>query len=497
MIVNSEQYDGSQLFAGLAQYTGLATDQFNFIMSQLVALGLATLYRTVLHPSRTSTAVRHAFGLVFGMLIGYFCFGFQAIHLAGLPAVCYVVIITQNAHVMHGMVLIVALIYLSCLHLHRQVYDYGSYGLDISGPLMVITQKVTSLAFSLHDGLTKKEEEMTNNQKYHAVYKTPSAIEYFSYTLMFPSLMAGPVIFFNDYIDFIEGKNYSKVQGSSKSAPVIVHEPSPVKIICQKVSLALVCAIVFVKFLPIFPIRKVKEENFLINTSVSYKFWYLTVSTTLVRFKYYFAWTIADAICNNCGIGFSGYAENGSARWDKISNVDIFRFEFATSLKESIEAWNKGTNTWLRMLVYDRTKKYATILTYALSAIWHGFYPGYYLTFFSGAMFTFTSRVVRRHVRNHFTESRETKFLYDLITFAVTHFVLAYITFPFVLLEFWPSIALYNQMFWCLHIACIFGYIFVPKVIPPSPPKNNSSSRGIAFALKQAGPYSTSVAHND
>lgn len=48
---------------------------------------------------------------------------------------------------------IVALLYLSCIHFHRQYYDYGSYSLDITGPLMVITQKVTSIAFSIHDGL--------------------------------------------------------------------------------------------------------------------------------------------------------------------------------------------------------------------------------------------------------------------------------------------------------------------------------------------------------
>ncbi|KAJ8893811.1 hypothetical protein PR048_006412 [Dryococelus australis] len=67
------------------------------------------------------------------------------------------------------MVLAVALVYLSCIHIYRQIYDYGSYTLDITGPLMVITQKVTSLAFSLHDGLTRQDNELTDSQKYHAV----------------------------------------------------------------------------------------------------------------------------------------------------------------------------------------------------------------------------------------------------------------------------------------------------------------------------------------
>lgn len=48
--------------------------------------------------------------------------------------------------------MIAALFYMSCIHLHRQYNDYGSYTLDITGPLMIITQKVTSLAFSIHDG---------------------------------------------------------------------------------------------------------------------------------------------------------------------------------------------------------------------------------------------------------------------------------------------------------------------------------------------------------
>lgn len=72
---------------------------------------------------------------------------------------------------------------------------------------MVITQKVTSLAFSLHDGLTKKDEEMSESQKIYAVKKLPTALEYFSFTLHFTSLLAGPAIFYKDYTNFVEGRS--------------------------------------------------------------------------------------------------------------------------------------------------------------------------------------------------------------------------------------------------------------------------------------------------
>lgn len=47
------------------------------------------------------------------------------------------------------------------------------------------------------------------------------------------------------------------------------------------------------------------------------------------------------------------------------------------------------------MVVYERApKRFATVLTFALSAIWHGFYPGYYLTFATGALVTMAARKV-------------------------------------------------------------------------------------------------------
>jgi lysophospholipid acyltransferase 1/2 len=103
--------------------------------------------------------------------------------------------------------MVVALAYLSCIHLHRQYHDYGSYTIDITGPLMIITQKVVSLAFSLHDGFARKKNELSKSQQYHMIEKIPTPLEYFAYMLNFQSLLAGPLIFYRDYNEFIEGYN--------------------------------------------------------------------------------------------------------------------------------------------------------------------------------------------------------------------------------------------------------------------------------------------------
>lgn len=45
-----------------------------------------------------------------------------------------------------------AMSYLLVIHILRQIYTNGTDMLDVTGPLMVITQKVTNLAFNIHDG---------------------------------------------------------------------------------------------------------------------------------------------------------------------------------------------------------------------------------------------------------------------------------------------------------------------------------------------------------
>lgn len=64
-------------------------------------------------------------------------------------------------------------------------------------------------------------------------------------------------------------------------------------------------------------------------------------------------------------------------------------------MRNAINNWNIGTNRWLREIIYERVpKRHGTLLTFCLSALWHGFYPGYYVTFASGAVLVMAARIV-------------------------------------------------------------------------------------------------------
>lgn len=82
-----------------------------------------------------------------------------------------------------------------------------------AGPLMVITQRVTSLAYSLQDQILNREvnDNKTPDEDLCRIERMPSPLEYFAYTLAFQTLMCGPVVFYSDYIKFIEGARLNAV----------------------------------------------------------------------------------------------------------------------------------------------------------------------------------------------------------------------------------------------------------------------------------------------
>lgn len=106
------------------------------------------------------------------------------------------------------------------VHIHRLIYDYGNYTLDISGPLMINTQKLTALAFSFFDGYRYQQrakrrrpdddtefEALTDDQDKQKITEIPHPIEYLSYIFYFHGICVGPLCFYRDYIDYIDGRN--------------------------------------------------------------------------------------------------------------------------------------------------------------------------------------------------------------------------------------------------------------------------------------------------
>ena len=83
--------------------------------------------------------------------------------------------------------------------------------------------------------------------------------------------------------------------------------------------------------------------------------------------------------------------EKGSGHlyhWDSIYNVDIYKTETSLSPIHSFAEWNHSQHLFLKRHVQERVLEpgqkptlWSNCVTFLVSAMWHGFYPAYYLVF--------------------------------------------------------------------------------------------------------------------
>ncbi|XP_036118582.1 lysophospholipid acyltransferase 2 isoform X3 [Molossus molossus] len=457
---------GSTLLQPLSNAVQLPIDQVNFVACQLFALLAAVWFRTYLRSSKTSSFVRHVVATLLGLYLALFCFGWYALHFLVQTGISYGIMVIMGAENMHRYCFVFALGYLIVCQITRvYIFDYGQYSADFSGPMMIITQKITSLAYEIHDGMFRKDEELTPSQRDLAVRRMPSLLEYLSYNCNFMGILAGPLCSYKDYITFIEGRSYHVTQAGAdgKEEPHCERpEPSPNAAVSQKLLVCGLSLLVHLTVSNMLPVEHNIDARFRATASWPTKVIYLYVSLLAARPKYYFAWTLADAINNAAGFGFRGYDRNGEARWDLVSNLRIQQIEMSTSFKMFLDNWNIQTALWLKRVCYERATLSPTIQTFVLSAIWHGVYPGYYLTFLTGVLMTLAARTMRSNVRHYFIASPQLKWVYDVITWMVTQIAVSYTVVPFVLLSIKPSFTFYSSWYYCLHIIGILVLLLLP-----------------------------------
>nr|XP_023670460.1 lysophospholipid acyltransferase 1 [Paramormyrops kingsleyae] len=454
---------GCTWLQSVSEVVGFPLDQVNFLACQSLALLAAFWFRLYLSPQHVSPLVRHAVAALLGMSFIVFCFGWYSLHIFMLVFSCYCIMIKANADNIHRYSLMVAMGYLTICQISRAyIFSYGILSTDFSGPLMILTQKITMLAFQVHDGMCGNPGELTAEQKRLAVPSKPCLVEYLSYNLNFLSVLVGPCSSYKDYVEFIEGRHIRgrlSLANGKQSGQDSWPEPSPMRAVTHKLLVCLVCLFLFLTLTRALPIAHNIDPQFLSEASFMSRLTYAFFSVQAARPKFYFAWTLSDAINNAAGYGFKGVDKNGLESWDLISNLNILGIEMATSFKTFIDNWNIQTGVWLKCVCYDRAPRNRMALTFLLSAVWHGVYPGYYFTFLTGIPITQAARIVRRNFRHHFLSSAALKLGYDVLTWAATQLAISYTVMPFLLLATEPSMRFYSSMYFHFHIISILVVI--------------------------------------
>lgn len=447
----------STAFAYLADATGASVDELKLISSFLFSYPLAALLKRIPDSKPYQKNIFICTVSLF-YIVGLFDLwsGLRTIFISSAGA--YAIAHYIDGSLMPWIAFVFLMGHMSVSHIYRQ-FAADPSAVDITGAQMVLVMKLTAFCWNVHDGRLKPDL-LTDTQKEKAIYDMPDFLDYAGYVLFFPSLFAGPAFDYNDYRAWIETTMF-EVPGDVKAPPTKKKRKIPRSGIpaTWKAVGGLAWIFLFLQLGGMYNNETILDDQYM-QYSFPRRIWLLYALGFTSRLKYYGVWSLTEGACILSGMGFNGVdTQTGKLNWDRLNNVNPWGIETAQNSRGYLENWNKNTNNWLRNYVYLRVtpkgKKpgfRASLATFATSAFWHGFYPGYYLTFILGAFIQTVAKNIRRYVRPFVMtpdgkKGTSNKMYYDAVCWVVTQFTFCFVTAPFVILGFSDSIKAWARVY--------------------------------------------------
>jgi len=449
-----------------ASGSGLPLDQFKYILGLILQIPLGFAFKAL----PNSPTLKHLVSIFASIALSTFTLGkWSWVHSFISSTVTYLIIRVIPHGTAHKVAFVWVLGYLSAGHIYRQYTDYLGWTMDWTLPQMILTVKLTSFAYNIYDGKRKKEE-LTPEQDKRAVRTMPTILEFYGFVYFFCSFIAGPSFEYHQYSRFINMKD----RIPSSVLPTILNFGRAV-ILLPCVFLAM---------------NHLSMDYFFTEKYLAEPLWLRLLRTwihpSLCRLRYYFAWYLSECGFIACGMGYNGLSKSGSALWNAGTNARPITCELGMNMREITGEWNACISDWLKNYVYLRVvpegKKPQlshSIITYMVSAFWHGFYPGYYVFFVLCAFQTEFGKEARRRFRHHFVNAdgtdKPTKIIYDVLGWAFSISNISFGGGAFLVLSWDRAISFWSSVYFIPAIACVVGFFVisampVPKGVPSSTP---------------------------
>ncbi|KAH9927125.1 MBOAT-domain-containing protein [Epithele typhae] len=474
------------LFVPIADATGASVDQIKLISCLLFSYPLGSLYIRIpaSHPE-----LKHIFSIFisFFYLIPVLWLWGGALQLLASVVGTYYIVKKNQSKSMPWLVFALTMAHLTVTHIIRMSDDSVYDRVEISGPQMVLTMKLTTYAWNVFDG-RRPAEEQDKWQTAQRIVDYPSLLEFLGFTFYFPGFLVGPYLTYNEYQALVTGSLYKEAENHELQILDEAHHLSQrlvphgrKRVAYRKMFTGLLFLGLFVLFYPEFNYSYLVTDGFEARRTLS-RLLFLQVCGFFERTKYYAVWTLTEGAAIQTGLGFTGYSESGRTKWEGAANVNVWNIELAENLKVLLDSWNMKTNVWLRECVYKRVTPQgkkpgfrSSIATFATSAFWHGLAPGYYLSFIFFAFVQTCGRLARTYIRPlllpaTYVSARgappppqtHKKQMYDTLGMLITVTLTNYGTLPFMLLAIDDSMVAWNSVYWYGHFligaALLFFY---------------------------------------
>ncbi|WFD34976.1 hypothetical protein MCUN1_001822 [Malassezia cuniculi] len=355
-------------------------------------------------------------------------------------------------------VFVVQMSHMTYTHIHRQIADIPRTTLEISAMQMVLCMNLTTFAWDCYDG-GRPIEKLDAEQAAVRIEKLPSLIEFYGYCFFFPGVLVGPSNRYANYKAWSTGALYGYKMPNGRLAASLV-----------QLAIAVVSLIAVAVIAPSWQYDQLIDPKHPVSSApFLQRVLHMQLSGFAARFPYYGAWSLANAGCIMSGMGYNGLNDDGKPRWNRCANLDIPAIEFANNIKELADAWNINTSVWLRNYVYKRVTPpgknpgaASSMITFLVSALWHGLYPGYFYTFVYLGFLQQTAKLYRKAFRPVFYENVRTpnpsfttlanyspaQLAYSTAGIIVNQLALNFAAAPFMVLTMIDSTRVYNAVYW-------------------------------------------------
>lgn len=429
--------------AGLADKVGFAVGPLKLLVCLLLSYPLAGILKRLPHQRTVVNVYVVACSLFF--LVGILDLTRGLVELVGAALVTYG-LSTVRHPAMPWLNFVVVMAHMSVNQIKRQRIGDES-AIDVTGAQMVLVMKLTAFAWNVHDGRVDKTRK-------NALPTLPNLLDYLAWVLFFPALLIGPSFDYALYEDWLTLRLYG---------PGARRIPRSGRAGTKRALEGLFWLGLFAYLSPRYTTDAVLDYSFEKRSLIS-RLFYIVPLAFAARTKYYGVWKVSEGACILCGFGYERTGDR--VRWNGIENISPYEFETSPNTKALLESWNKNTNRWLKEYVYLRVTPagrkpgfFATLATFGTSAIWHGFYPGYYFAFVTGAFAQTVGKLYRRNLRPHFVDTPY-KRAYDVVGWAVTQMTWNYISQPFIVLSFWPSLLFFRRYYYYVHVGMLLSFLF-------------------------------------
>ncbi|NXU52136.1 MBOA4 acyltransferase, partial [Turnix velox] len=349
---------------------------------RLAAFPFAALFHRLCAFGHLSLTARYVYLLTGGCLLAGTAMGSYAVLLL-IPAAGSVLILlfASPAHV-HTWVFTFQMSWQTLCHLSlssQELDSQDSRPATALSAIMLLTQKATSLALDIHEGVVSFQLGQGLLQR---------ALSLCSYLLAFPALLGGPLC------------SFSRFQAQAESAGGV---PLCLRAIGQR----WLCAV------SLQGLRAVLGSA---HPGCPSCLWARALQ---LRLAYYMHWLMDEALLEAAGFRL----ETGQG---DLSLHDLWTLETTHRLSVFTRTWNKSTSRWLRRLVFQRCPVQPLLATFTFSAWWHGLQPGKLFGFLCWAV------MVEADYRIHpllsaWATSKGVKLLYCGTTWMFTQLIVAYI----------------------------------------------------------------------